>query len=359
MHKRRCPAACRWDRRTGLVLCASVGGVLFVAIAAAFMCSNSRATTSLAFASPRHQFAHPHMRMLLDAADPYRDAGYFPVKDKFTLIMLFYNRPNHLVWTVPQLLKLDDLHTLHIRINSGHDTVPAETLTMAQQDPRLKITYCEHNSMNNRFLMPEDMETEWVFNIDDDIEFNADEIAWAFQVAREFPAQVTGFYPRWLKYSKKKKYVGGRQVVRVCVHTTSLTSLHSQPVHSRLSLSLSRSCSLALALSLSRSLALALSLSLSLSPGATCRTSPTNPLKARDTTPSCLVVARSTMLGGCTCTPQSWTTGCETWWTPLVTVMTSLSTCSWPACMVCHLCTWLAPSIRQTPSLRPRVTTRA
>ena len=65
-------------------------------------------------------------------------------------------------------------------------------MSYVSANSKVKMLFPEENSLNNRFLLPADMATEWAFSIDDDIEITNAEIEWAFTVAQQHPAQVCG-----------------------------------------------------------------------------------------------------------------------------------------------------------------------
>ena len=167
---------------------------------------------------------------------------HFPIQNKFSVIMLSYKRPQHLLWQVHRLMSLPQVHRLYVRVNSGEGSIPKDIEAKVIRHPRVQLEYCERNSMNNRFVMPPDIETEWVFNIDDDIEFQNREIEWAFNVARQRPAQVRFIanalptLPEWFRATVASPYHHHHRRRRrhcfdgnTCVQTTDnglLPSLH-------------------------------------------------------------------------------------------------------------------------------------
>lgn len=114
----------------------------------------------------------------------------YPIQDKFTVVMINYKRPRHLQWQMKRLSSCPSVHHIYIRVNSGRDSVPADVVQDAADNPKVTMLFPSTNSLNNRFLYPEDMETEFTMSIDDDMEVQPDEIEWAFRVAKQFPAQV-------------------------------------------------------------------------------------------------------------------------------------------------------------------------
>ena len=116
----------------------------------------------------------------------------YPIQDKFSVVMINYKRPRHLLWQMKRLVSSSLVHRVYIRVNSGRASVPRDVVAACEENPKVRLFFPDKNSLNNRFIYPEDMETEFTLSIDDDMEVQTSELEWAFGVARQFPAQVLG-----------------------------------------------------------------------------------------------------------------------------------------------------------------------
>ena len=152
----------------------------------------------------------------------------YPIQDKFSVVMINYKRPNHLRWQMDRLSQSALVHRIYIRVNGGRSSVPQDVVSAANSNRKVRMVFSEKNSLNNRFLLPGDMETEWTLSIDDDMEVQVSELEWAFRVAQQHPAQVgcvagdvrcrlhplyartmwqiTGFFPRTIVKRSTGKY---------------------------------------------------------------------------------------------------------------------------------------------------------
>ncbi|XP_015944550.1 glycosylinositol phosphorylceramide mannosyl transferase 1 [Arachis duranensis] len=111
----------------------------------------------------------------------------------------------HIVWSEPDPPSDDLLKFLLHAIQSK---------SIDRRQVKLKIDINKEDSLNNRFKVIKDLETDAVFSIDDDVIFPCSSVEFAFDVWQSAPDTMVGFVPRahWLDSSEsggiKFRYAG-------------------------------------------------------------------------------------------------------------------------------------------------------
>ncbi|CAL8094026.1 unnamed protein product [Calicophoron daubneyi] len=111
-------------------------------------------------------------------------------KEEFTVIMPVYNRLYRARKTIEGFRDVPHIHSVLVVFNNPNLN-PADTEWPTINVP-LKILRFKRNSLNNRFLPNNQIETEAVLAIDDDSCLTADEITFGFKTWRTNRASIVG-----------------------------------------------------------------------------------------------------------------------------------------------------------------------
>ncbi|XP_051164279.1 exostosin-2 [Leptopilina boulardi] len=114
----------------------------------------------------------------------------------FTAVILTYDRLELLFSLINKLVKVPSLSkVLVIWNNQNKDPPPSSTWPKLLKP--LKVIRTKENKLSNRFYPYDEIETEAILSIDDDIiMLTTDEVEFAFEVWREFPDRIVGFPSR-------------------------------------------------------------------------------------------------------------------------------------------------------------------
>ncbi|KYN07271.1 Exostosin-2 [Cyphomyrmex costatus] len=114
----------------------------------------------------------------------------------FTAVILTYDRLELLFLLINKLVKVPSLSKVLVIWNNQHKDPPHSTRWPKVSKP-LKVIQTKENKLSNRFYPYDEIETEAVLSIDDDIiMLTADEVEFAYEVWREFPDRIVGFPSR-------------------------------------------------------------------------------------------------------------------------------------------------------------------
>lgn len=116
--------------------------------------------------------------------------------EQFTIVILTYERINLLVRTLERLRGLAYLNKILIVWNGIHQP-PQAGLIWPDVGVPIVLVKVDRNSLNNRFLPYDAIETEAIFSMDDDSPLRPDEIVLAFRVWRESRDRIVGFPGRY------------------------------------------------------------------------------------------------------------------------------------------------------------------
>ena len=132
-----------------------------------------------------------------------------PASDGFTAVILTYDRLASLYQVVKSVSETPSLAKILIIWNNQEKDPPPITDFPAINKP-IKIIKTKANLLTNRFFPFNEIDTEAVLSMDDDIVMlTNDELEFAFQVWREFPDRLVGFPSRthvWNNQTKQWKY---------------------------------------------------------------------------------------------------------------------------------------------------------
>ncbi|CAA9999771.1 unnamed protein product [Nesidiocoris tenuis] len=127
----------------------------------------------------------------------------------FTAVVLTYDRVSSLFSLIDKLVKVPSLSKVIVVWNNQRKSPPPSALWPKVSKP-LKVIQTKANKLSNRFFPYEEIETEAILTIDDDIVMlTSDELEFGFEVWREFPDRIVGFPSRvhvWDNSTGRWKY---------------------------------------------------------------------------------------------------------------------------------------------------------
>ncbi|NXO75596.1 EXTL3 protein, partial [Sitta europaea] len=116
-------------------------------------------------------------------------------REQFTVVMLTYEREEVLMNSLERLNGLPYLNKVVVVWNSPK--LPSEDLLWPDIGVPIMVVRTEKNSLNNRFLPWDEIDTEAILSIDDDAHLRHDEIMFGFRVWREARDRIVGFPGRY------------------------------------------------------------------------------------------------------------------------------------------------------------------
>lgn len=116
--------------------------------------------------------------------------------EQFTIVLLTYERKLMLMKTLERLKGLAYLNKILVVWN-GVKQPPADNMIWPDVGVPIMVVKVDRNSLNNRFLPFDAIETDAVFSMDDDTPLRADEIVFAFRVWRQSRERIVGFPGRY------------------------------------------------------------------------------------------------------------------------------------------------------------------
>lgn len=132
-----------------------------------------------------------------------------PQTQGFTAVVLTYDRIESLFRVITEVSKVPSLSKLLVVWNNQNKSPPEESLWPKIRVP-LKVVRTAENKLSNRFFPYDEIETEAVLAIDDDIiMLTSDELQFGYEVWREFPDRLVGYPGRlhlWDHEMNKWKY---------------------------------------------------------------------------------------------------------------------------------------------------------
>ncbi|GFQ71601.1 exostosin-like 3 [Trichonephila clavata] len=116
-------------------------------------------------------------------------------REQFTIVMLTYEREAVLMDSLQRLRGLPYLNKVVVVWNS--ERLPSADLRWPEIGVPIHVIKAKKNSLNNRFLPYDAVETEAVLSVDDDAHLRHDEIVFGFRVWRESRDRIVGFPGRY------------------------------------------------------------------------------------------------------------------------------------------------------------------
>jgi alpha-1,4-N-acetylglucosaminyltransferase EXTL3 len=129
----------------------------------------------------------------------FRQYLYGNVPDEyFTVIMLAYDRIYSVTSAITRLQYVPNIAKIIIVWNDLN-TSPYK-IEWPNAKIQVEVIWADKNSLNNRFIPYDVIETDAILSIDDDVELEVDEIQLAFRVWRESRDRLVGFPGRFHSY---------------------------------------------------------------------------------------------------------------------------------------------------------------
>ncbi|KAG8199824.1 hypothetical protein JTE90_000912 [Oedothorax gibbosus] len=116
-------------------------------------------------------------------------------REQFTIVMLTYEREAVLIDSLQRLRGLPYLNKVVVVWNS--ERLPSADLRWPEIGVPIHVIKAKKNSLNNRFLPYDVVETECILSVDDDAHLRHDEIVFGFRVWREARDRIVGFPGRF------------------------------------------------------------------------------------------------------------------------------------------------------------------
>ncbi|KAL5009577.1 hypothetical protein ScPMuIL_011882 [Solemya velum] len=132
-----------------------------------------------------------------------------PISQGFTVVILTYDRLESLIKVIHQVAKAPSLAKVVVVWNNQNKAPPPASAWPNIGKP-VKFIQTRKNKLSNRFFPYDEIETECILALDDDIVMlTADELEFGFEVWREFPDRLVGFPSRvhlWDNETQKWRY---------------------------------------------------------------------------------------------------------------------------------------------------------
>ncbi|EFA03391.1 exostosin-3 [Tribolium castaneum] len=116
-------------------------------------------------------------------------------REQFTVLLLTYEREQVLLDSIARLRGLPYLNSVVIVWNSPRP--PSAELRWPDIGAPVHVVKAARNSLNNRFLPLDNLQTEAILSVDDDAHLRHDEILFGFRVWREHRERIVGFPGRY------------------------------------------------------------------------------------------------------------------------------------------------------------------
>ncbi|KAI9469818.1 MAG: glycosyl transferase family 64 domain-containing protein [Benjaminiella poitrasii] len=131
--------------------------------------------------------------------------GHFPIHNRFSVLISTYNpeRIERLSLIIRHLLKSTKVHTVFVTWHNPALEVP-DTLyqDIKEEDyDRVKVLVQTFDSLNNRFNPVDDLKTDAVYIMDDDIYVDLEDLEFTFSVWQQRKDSVVGHFPRMHSYN--------------------------------------------------------------------------------------------------------------------------------------------------------------
>lgn len=147
----------------------------------------------------------PHIILAGGITGPYFEdylLGNVP-SEQFTVVVLTYQRNAVMIEAVERLSGLPHLHKVIVVWNNAEDI--SSSITMPNIDVPVEFIKVPKNSLNNRFIPYDAIETEAILSVDDDVYLRHDEIQFGFRVWREARDRIVGFPGRFHSFDVRSR----------------------------------------------------------------------------------------------------------------------------------------------------------
>jgi len=129
----------------------------------------------------------------------------YPIEDRFTVLLSTFHREALVVRLVQHYQENPLVHRIFVLWHNP-DTKPSEQLWNVLEENKSFVLWMPFDSLNNRFLPLEGIETKAVLICDDDMFVHHEDIAYAFQIWNHSRDSLVGFFPRAHKKMEDNEY---------------------------------------------------------------------------------------------------------------------------------------------------------
>jgi hypothetical protein len=152
----------------------------------------------------------PRQRMVCDSyLESVTNINHYPIQDKFSVMISTYNpeRIEHLSLIIQHLLQSEKVHTVFITWHNPALEVPVSLYQGINENDyeRVKVLGQTFDSLNNRFNPVDELKTDAVYIMDDDIYVDLKDLEFTFSVWRSRKDSVVGHFPRLHTYDPVTK----------------------------------------------------------------------------------------------------------------------------------------------------------
>lgn len=144
-------------------------------------------------------------------------------REQFTIVILTYERDSILTRQLERLHQLPYLNKIIVVWNSFHRDPPT---TWPSLHVPVEFIRVEKNSLNNRFVPWDRIETEAVLSLDDDIDLLQQEYILAFRVWRENRDRIVGFPARYHARYGDEMFYNSNHTCQMSMILTGAAFLH-------------------------------------------------------------------------------------------------------------------------------------
>ncbi|KAI6232704.1 Exostosin-like 3 [Aphelenchoides fujianensis] len=145
------------------------------------------------------------------------------IREQFTIVILTHNRDDVLAVMLEKINRCPYVNRVLVVWNNP-DREPPDSW------PKLHVPVlfikAERNSLNNRFLPYDQIRTEAVLSLDDDIDFKAPEIVFAFRVWRENRERIVGLPARYHARYGDELFYNSNHTCQLSMILTGAAFLH-------------------------------------------------------------------------------------------------------------------------------------
>ena len=134
-----------------------------------------------------------------------KDFGKSYPQEEFTIVIMTYKREMALVEAIARLKGLPNLNKIVIVNNAGNHSSPwVKSLWSKMKFPVVEIVPTK-NSVNNRFIPNDVIETDAILSLDDDIKLSKEDILFGFRVWQRNRDNLVGFTARKHDYDPRQE----------------------------------------------------------------------------------------------------------------------------------------------------------
>ncbi|GJD12780.1 Exostosin-like 2 [Galdieria sulphuraria] len=129
----------------------------------------------------------------------------YSIQDRFTVLLSTFNREQLVQRLVRHYQENPRVHRIFVLWHNPLKQ-PSEELLTALDENKTSIVAMPFDSLNNRFLPLEGIETKAVLICDDDMFIDHEDILYAFQIWNDSSESLTGFFPRAHRNIRENEY---------------------------------------------------------------------------------------------------------------------------------------------------------